>query len=45
VENTVEQVYPQVEAVKRMLQEMLAAVDRDILHPIWVSLKKSGKFT
>jgi hypothetical protein len=45
VENNMEQACSQVEAVKRMLQEMLATVGRDILHPIRVSLKKSGKFT
>jgi hypothetical protein len=45
VENNVEEVCSQVEAAKRMLQETLAVVDLDILHPIRVYLKKSGKFT
>jgi hypothetical protein len=31
--------------VKIMLQETLVVVGQDILHPIWVSLEKSGKFT
>jgi hypothetical protein len=45
VENNVEEVCSQVEATKRMLQEKLVVVDRDILHPIQVCLKKSGKLT
>jgi hypothetical protein len=30
-----------VAAVKRLLREVMATVDWDILNPIWVSLKKN----
>jgi hypothetical protein len=45
VEDSAEQACSQVVTVGRLLWKMLAAVDRDILHPIWVSLKERGKFT
>jgi hypothetical protein len=40
VEDSVEQACSQVVAMKRLLRETLAMVSRDILHPIWVSLKE-----
>jgi hypothetical protein len=45
VEDIATQACSQVVAVERLLWEILATVGRDILHPIWVNLKKRGKFT
>jgi hypothetical protein len=44
VENNVEQACSWVAVADMMLQKTLAIIGRDILHPIWVSLKKK-KFT
>jgi hypothetical protein len=45
VEGSAEQACSRVVATDKLLWEVMAMVDRYILHPIWVSLKKRRRFT